>query len=93
MNSAKMLKTISRLLAVLCLVLTASVGADPVAWEDLSDKERQILSKFKDQWGGLSADRQWAIRKGLSQWKSMDGKQRREANDSFKKWKGMIASQ
>ena len=59
----------------LCVALAACVAANAqgVAWEDLTDQQRQLLAPQAERWSELDPQRQQQIARGAQRWLDMNG--------------------
>ena len=51
-------------------------SAFAVAWDDLTDAQRQVLSSYHSQWSGLSSEQQQRLASGAQRWSTMDPQDR-----------------
>ena len=56
---------------VVFAALLSSKAAFAVAWDDLSESQQQVLSKYQSQWSGLSSEQQQRLATGAQRWSTM----------------------
>jgi len=81
------------ILAVLALTLAGLAAADDkgIAWEDLTQEQRQVLQRFAGDWESFAADRQQRLSNGARRWADMTPKQRGAAQGRFRQWRDLPA--
>ena len=60
-----------------------------IAWEDLSQEQRQLLQRFEGDWESFAADRQQRLSNGASRWAGMTPEQRGAAQGRFRQWRDL----
>ena len=81
----------NRLLALL-VVLLAFAGvahAQGVAWDTLTEQQRQLLAPYAERWKDLDPARQEQIARGAERYLNMSGGDRSAARDRFDVWRNM----
>lgn len=58
--------------------------APAIAWKDLSEEQRQLLSRFENRWDQLPPHRQRVLAKSSQHWLSMTPEQREDLKRSLK---------
>jgi len=51
---------------------TAIADKHGIAWQDLSDGQRIVLSQFAGSWDALPADKQMRLSRGAERWETMN---------------------
>lgn len=75
------------LIATLALMLSGVVHADAPRWDELTDKQRVVLSQFEQNWNDLPAERRLRLSRGAERWALMSPRQRKHAQARFKDWR------
>jgi len=84
-------KMIIRIIAGLLLgfFLSVSHADSPLAWEQLTDSEQQILKPYTDSWKKMSAGQQLRLQKVARHWQKMSAEQRAAMQQRLARWKQM----
>lgn len=77
------------LAAALWVLFASAAGAAGVAWENLSDAQRALLSGMQSQWPTLPPERQERLARGAERWQRMDAAGRDAAQSNLRQWRGM----
>lgn len=80
----------------LCVVLAAfaaGANAQGIAWEDLSEAQRELLAPQQQNWSQLDPSRQEQIARGADRFLEMNRGDRAAARDRFQVWQGMTPEQ
>ena len=80
-------------LGIALFALAGAALAQGVAWDSLSDAQRQLLAPYAERWQGLDPARQEQIARGAQRWLDMNRSERDAARDRFQIWRGMTDQQ
>ena len=84
---------------ILCLLLLwpalalAAEGDAPLAWDQLSQEEQQILKPFRERWDTLPPERREHLQQGVKRWQAMTPEQREQAKERFSRWQKLSPEQ
>ncbi|AVP99750.1 hypothetical protein C7S18_22375 [Ahniella affigens] len=76
-----------QLALLLTLLVSGSVWAAGVTWDELSRDQQQVLLPFADSWNSLPAETQEKLRLGASRWSKMSVEEKQAANQKFGAWR------
>jgi len=74
---------------LLGLFLSVSHAASPLAWEQLTNNEQQVLKSYSQSWEKMNAEQQRRLQKVARHWQKMNVKQRTEMQQRSARWKEM----
>ena len=76
-------------LSIALFALAGAAAGQGIAWDDLSDAQRQLLAPHESRWAELDPQRQEQIARGAERWLEMNRRDRAAARDRFELWRGM----
>ncbi|MDH3553773.1 MAG: DUF3106 domain-containing protein, partial [Gammaproteobacteria bacterium] len=62
-------------IAVITFATVAAADDQGVAWDQLNEEQRRVLSSFSDSWDQLTPERQARLSMGADRWSAMTPKQ------------------
>ena len=76
---------VRHLISLGMLLLSSLAAADePVAWEALSEEQKQVLGQFESNWDELPAERRQRLMIGADRYASMNDEQRAAARQRLR---------
>lgn len=74
---------------LLGLFLSVSHAQSPLAWEQLTTEEQQILTPYKNDWQQMNVADQYRLKKTAHTWKNMSAEQRAVMQQRAEQWHKM----
>ena len=71
----------------------APAADDPIAWNQLSPEEQQVLQPFGEKWQQLSPEQQRRLQKGARRWATLTPEERGRVRERLQRWKQMSPQQ
>ncbi|MDY6981104.1 MAG: DUF3106 domain-containing protein [Pseudomonadota bacterium] len=71
---------------LLGVVFSSALAQPPLAWDALSQAEKQVLQPYAGQWAELGAQQQQQLRDIAATWKTMTPEQRAALRDRLTRW-------
>lgn len=84
----KCLRYALQTLVLMCAVghLSAIADSPGIKWQELTQEQREMLSRFEERWEQLPLARQRKLAEGAERWAKMTPEQRQEARAMMKRW-------
>ncbi|MCP5143866.1 MAG: DUF3106 domain-containing protein [Gammaproteobacteria bacterium] len=81
------------MLVALASPCASAASDDAMSWDQLGEREQEILAPMRDNWEALDAGRQQRLLRGAQQWEKLDDRQRARVQRRMESWQHMDSQQ